>query len=153
MKAKRKRSSEFGLGLEVSATKIFRWEGAHQLTDSEEKGCQNIHGHSYKLEVTLTTEGSELNKMGMVIDFKIISQIVDPFIEKFDHQFITEDTFGRNPTAENMAIMLMEELGVKVPEVLGEGTCVYCSQIRLWETDKCCVTVKFPKEPFVHVCS
>lgn len=149
------RQSEFGLGLLVDVTKIFRWEGAHQLVDSVEEGCQNIHGHSYKMEVTLTAEGDKLNDMGMVIDFKVISKVVDPIVKKFDHQFITFDTFAMNPTAENMAILVMEEVSAGVRKAIAndqmtKGT--YCSKIRIWETDKCHVTVRFPKESFSNVC-
>ncbi len=125
----------------LEATKVFKWEGAHQLKDSHDEGCQRIHGHSYKMEVTVcSTEG--VNEMGMVVDFKILKEIVEPIIKQFDHTFITAESFGSNPTAENMALYVMSEVGQALKVFSG----LYCSKIRIWETDNCNVTVRYPKE-------
>lgn len=96
------------------------FDSAHQLPDTEwlvTKACARLHGHTYAV---IVDADNELNKGGMVIDFKAIKQVID----KLDHQFIN-DVFAENnidlfPTAENIAIVLyrwIEELGVKVNQI------------------------------------
>jgi 6-pyruvoyltetrahydropterin/6-carboxytetrahydropterin synthase len=101
--------------------------------------CKNPHGHSYKCEVTFT--GFGLNKDGMLCDFKVVKEIVDPIIKKYDHTFLTKESFGMNPTAENLAWCLWKEITSKLFEVMG-GSVLLLNKIKLWETDTCFVTVQ-----------
>lgn len=122
--------------MKTSVTKVIKFETAHQLTDSYSKECQTIHGHSYKCEVTF--EGEIETKTGMVMDFKLIKEVLQPVVKKYDHKFFTKETFNReNPTAENMAmdIFNMVRFGVK-PGIL-------IKRVRLWETDTCFVDVGY----------
>ncbi len=66
--------------------KEFVWEMSHRHP-YHEGNCKNIHGHSYKMELSL--EG-EPNENGMLIDFYHIERIVRPVIEKLDHSFIVD---------------------------------------------------------------
>lgn len=113
-------------------TKIFRFEMAHQLIDSYSDECKNIHGHSYKLEVTL--EGDRNPKTGMIIDFKELKEIVQPIIDDFDHSFLTVENYGMNPTAENMAYDIFKLLRERTPLL---------KKIRLWETNNSYVEVEY----------
>lgn len=119
--------------IKTTVTKIFRFETAHQLTDSYSKECQAIHGHSYKCEVTF--EGLVDPVTGMVIDFKLLKEIVKPIIDTYDHSFYTKDTFnGKNPTAENMADDIFWKIRAKT---------LLIKQVRLWETETGYVTVGY----------
>ena len=75
----------------IRITKEFRFEGAHALTDYDGK-CRHIHGHSYRLFVTLKgTPLHEANhpKSGMVLDFSELKSIVNKLIvDPFDHALI-----------------------------------------------------------------
>jgi len=129
--------------------KKFKFEMAHILNKSYSKECQNIHGHSYVLEVIITAIG--LNVDGMVIDFKKLKEIVnEKIINKFDHILVLCPDVGGsipsiidmydlkvvfvkyNPTAENMAKdfydILFREISVEVKGLVK-------LQIRLHETD------------------
>ncbi len=112
--------------MKTSVTKIIRFETGHQLTDSYAKACQTAHGHSYKAEVTF--EGTVDSKTGMIIDFKKIKEILEPVIEKYDHQFFTFKTFGENPTAENMAMDIFNMVRSKSRLI---------KRVKLWETATC----------------
>lgn len=104
--------------------KEVRWEAAHRLLDYEGK-CANIHGHSYRAIFTFKSafgfEKSELNKDGMVIDFSILKEKIQGWIDTYwDHALIlcAKDplvniiysqryfVLDGNPTAENMAELL-----------------------------------------------
>jgi len=95
-----------------------------------ESKCSHLHGHNYNVEITAQTYG-HLDEIGRVVDFSVIKQVYDPWIQKnFDHGFIlnwqdksakdallhfTEHTkevvqkvylMHENPTAENIAKFL-----------------------------------------------
>jgi 6-pyruvoyltetrahydropterin/6-carboxytetrahydropterin synthase len=68
----------------MKISKEFRWEMGHRLPFHEGL-CKNLHGHSYKMELTI--EGST-DKNGMIIDFYDLGKIVKPVLEKYDHAFM-----------------------------------------------------------------
>jgi 6-pyruvoyltetrahydropterin/6-carboxytetrahydropterin synthase len=75
----------------VRITKEFKFEMAHALHGYDGL-CKNIHGHSYKLCVTVKGEvknDSGNAKDGMVLDFDILKSIVKPeIINKYDHSLV-----------------------------------------------------------------
>lgn len=73
-----------GYAQTMKIAKEFRWEMGHRLP-YHTAGCQNIHGHSYKLIVEL--EG-EVNAHGMLMDYGDIKRIVKPLIDELDHSFL-----------------------------------------------------------------
>ena len=121
----------------IRITKEFTFETGHALYGYDGK-CKNVHGHSYKLSVTVTgkpiSEPGQI-KLGMVIDFgdlkKIVKQeVVDPFdhatvfnkntphvelaneLESRGHKVILADY---QPTSENMVIDFAEKISAKLP--------------------------------------
>lgn len=113
----------------ITVTKIFDFEACHNLPYYE-GACHNLHGHSYKLEVTVTGEIITKKydpKMGMIIDFKDLKKIVkEEVIDKYDHSYL--NTLFYNPTAE----IMVEHIALSIIEKLPTGiTLVSC---KLWET-------------------
>lgn len=122
----------------IRITKQFSFETGHALYGYDGK-CKNVHGHSYKLSVTVIgtpiTDNTNV-KYGMVIDFgdlkKIVkSEIVDIFdhatvfnqntphvdlakeLESRDHNVIL---VNYQPTSENMVIDFAEKINRRLPE-------------------------------------
>lgn len=118
--------------IKTTVTKIFKFEAAHQLTDSYSKECQEIHGHSYTCEVTF--EGQVDPVTGMVMDFKLVKEIVDPIIKQYDHKFFTTENYCKNPTAENMANDIFWAIREKTLSII---------KVKLWETETGFVTVGY----------
>ena len=85
--------------LEISA--------AHNLKLDYESKCENLHGHNWNITVYLKSK--ELDQNGMVMDFTIIKKKI---VEKMDHKYLNE-VFDFNPTAENIAHWVQQELGDK----------------------------------------
>ncbi|HPC45429.1 MAG TPA: 6-carboxytetrahydropterin synthase [Candidatus Latescibacteria bacterium] len=93
-------------------TGYYSFESAHRLHDAgcsnEENAalygpCQTIHGHTYRLEVTL--EGSKLEH-GMFLNFEKVDEIVrDHVIKHLDHHMIDDEPYFRShpSTAEELA--------------------------------------------------
>lgn len=116
-------------------TKRFTFEASHQLPWHQGK-CQRLHGHSYKLEVTL--QALTLDQNGIVIDFDVLSDIVNrTIIDRFDHQHLNE--FFPNPTAEVLAMEIYRIVALVMKK--NGWNMVNVSSVKLWETEKCSVTV------------
>jgi len=91
----------------IRITKEFTFEMAHALWNYDGP-CKNIHGHSYKLYVTVrgnTIEDDTNKKMGMVIDFNELKKIVKKtIIDYFDHSVVINSKAG-NPVISNVKKM------------------------------------------------
>ena len=112
------------MGKKIFLKRIFHFDAAHQVVDYNGK-CENLHGHTYMLTVTIT---GKLKENGMVLDFVILKKVVnETVLNKLDHKFLN-DIF-ENPTTENIAIFIFntlqeafEKYGCNVYEVsLSEG--------------------------------
>lgn len=77
--------------------------GAHHLNLDYSSKCSNIHGHNWV--VTIYCKSEILDKNGMIVDFTSIKNIVN----QLDHQDIN-NVVGMNPTAENLAKWLCEQI-------------------------------------------
>ncbi len=131
----------------------FSFCAGHRLVGHEGK-CQNLHGHNYVVEIYVT--GEEQDAVGRILDFKKLKQSVNGWLdEHWDHAFILwkNDANGlaairmstphriyeldTNPTAENMAIHLLD---VVCPKIL-QGTGATAFKVRLWESEETCAEV------------
>ena len=86
----------------IRLTKEFSFEAAHALEGYDGR-CREIHGHSYRLYITIKGEPEsdpESPKYGMVIDFGELKRIVnEQIIDRLDHSFMMR----RTPEAEQIA--------------------------------------------------
>ncbi len=105
---------------------------AHKLKEYS-GACARIHGHNWKIEVTVKSD--QIDDIGMVIDFKDLHDLTWQVAGAFDHQIINDippfDTM--NPTAENMARYIHNEIAQKLPAH------VRMASLKLWETEKYCI--------------
>ncbi|MDR1482849.1 MAG: 6-carboxytetrahydropterin synthase QueD [Synergistaceae bacterium] len=104
--------------------KEFTFDAAHNLTKYHGK-CERLHGHTYKMAVTV--EGAPDDE-GMIIDFADLGDIVDKeIVSKFDHSYLND--IIPQPTAENIARYAFTSLD----GVIGGRNRVLRS-VRIWET-------------------
>lgn len=134
----------------IRLTKEFSFEAAHAL-DAYDGPCREIHGHSYRLFVTVKGVPSAEDgdpKCGMVMDFGALKRIVnDEIVSRLDHALVLRATdeneslaavlsrrFGNvvrvpyQPTCENMLDDFARRLRARLPE--GVELC----SLRLHET-------------------
>ena len=86
------------------------FEAAHHVEGYPGK-CARLHGHNWGVEAVV--KGKELDELGMLIDFKVMKKELAEVLERFDHRYLNElEPFagGVNPTAENLARIIFEEL-------------------------------------------
>ncbi|MGB1371431.1 MAG: 6-pyruvoyl trahydropterin synthase family protein [Flavobacteriaceae bacterium] len=122
----------------IRITKQFSFETGHALYGYDGK-CKNVHGHSYRLDVTVIgspiTDASNV-KYGMVIDFSDLKKIAkEEIVDVFDHATVFNKNTphvelarelksrGHNvllvdyqPTSEMMVIDFAEKIKSRLPE-------------------------------------
>lgn len=126
-------------GAIVEVTKEFTFDSCHQLLEYN-GACARLHGHTYKLQVTL--EGN-LDKTGMVFDFKHLKAFVqNEIIKDLDH-YNLNDKLGFNTTAENMVVYFYELLSKFFIDYTKEvKRYVAIKEVKLWETPTSFATYK-----------
>jgi 6-pyruvoyltetrahydropterin/6-carboxytetrahydropterin synthase len=105
------------------------FSSAHQLRGYKGK-CENLHGHNYKIEIYV--RGSELNNIGLLIDFGDVKSAADEVIKYLDHRNINElPPFDAelNSSAENLARFILEYVASRIDD---ERIQVY--KVRCFET-------------------
>jgi 6-pyruvoyltetrahydropterin/6-carboxytetrahydropterin synthase len=115
---------------EVSVEDTFA--AGHALRGYRGK-CENLHGHNYKVSVTLA--GETLDHIGLLYDFKDVKAVLNEVIDRFDHQYLNDvEPFREmNPSAENMAKHFYLEIRAKMQKAtIGR---VPVKNVNIWETD------------------
>ena len=129
----------------TTVTKTVKFDAAHVLTDHQGL-CRNLHGHTYRVDVSVATETDG----DMVIDFRELKGVLSEVIlDRFDHSFIyNTGSAGESEiaavvekhgmrtvaipfrsTVENLAKMFYDEL---------KGRISGLSAVKVWETaDNC----------------
>jgi 6-pyruvoyltetrahydropterin/6-carboxytetrahydropterin synthase len=135
----------------ITASRYHDFSTGHRVYGHESK-CAHLHGHNYRVHFSI--EADDLDSVGRVLDFSVIKDLLCEWLEEhWDHKFLIfrEDTWAEqlkaidpagtvivdfNPTAENMAEHLLEEVG---PKQLA-GTPARLVEVQIEETRKCWVT-------------
>lgn len=95
--------------MRVRLTKTFRFEAAHDLpTFPPGHKCRRLHGHSFRFDVIV--EGDVDPADGYLIDYGEIKRAADPIVRRLDHFYLNEIDGLSNPTAENIAKWIWDEL-------------------------------------------
>jgi len=115
--------------LPFSVFKDFRFAAAHQIR-GHRGGCENLHGHSYRVRVWV--RANALDALGMVVDFADLKAAMDEVVGPFDHRFLNEiPPFDeRNTTAELLAQYVFAELRKRV-----DDDRVRVTRVEMWESD------------------
>ena len=113
---------------EVSVQQTFA--AGHALRNYRGK-CENVHGHNYRIEVTV--QGERLAANGLLVDFVELKRVMKDTIDYLDHRFINDlEPFTElNPSAENIAKFFHD----RISEGLRTEVPVRIAEVKVWETD------------------
>jgi 6-pyruvoyltetrahydropterin/6-carboxytetrahydropterin synthase len=113
--------------------KDFPFSAAHAIR-GHTRGCQNLHGHNYRVRVHLRAE--RLDELGMVLDFADLKAMMREIVGPFDHRVINDiPPFDeRNTTAELLSQYVYEE----VERRLADQDRVRVARVEVWETETSC---------------
>ena len=95
-----------------SITKTVEFCGAHKLP-WHKGACKNLHGHLWRIEVTVSRKDGDLDKNENVFDLGVLGGILQVIADSLDHSYLN-DTF-ENPTAENIAKSFFEKTTYWLP--------------------------------------
>ena len=112
------------------------FSSAHRLRNYD-GACENLHGHNW--DVKITVRATELDKIGIAIDFKILKMHIKEVTDRLDHidlnEIFTEEV--GNPSAENIAKYIFEEMKERIAK---ENTSAYMYRVDVWETKGNCAS-------------
>lgn len=85
------------------------FSSAHNLRGYKGK-CESLHGHNWQVEVVIRSKG--LDKIGMVMDFKRLKEILSGAIKGLDHKYLNDIAYFKkiNPTSENIAKFIFNKI-------------------------------------------
>ncbi|MFH1386735.1 MAG: 6-carboxytetrahydropterin synthase QueD [bacterium] len=101
------------------------FDAAHALREYEGP-CENLHGHTWKVQVYL--QGEKLNRLGLLEDFKVIRKELKETLKDYDHNYLNEVAPFQaiNPTSENLAALIHKKLKKVFKSV---------SKVTIWESE------------------
>jgi 6-pyruvoyltetrahydropterin/6-carboxytetrahydropterin synthase len=90
------------------------FSSAHNLRGYKGK-CEDLHGHNWLVELVI--QSSQLDNLGMVLDFKYLKKRLKACLEKMDHKYLNQLSFFKkvNPTSENIAKYIYDQLKSSIP--------------------------------------
>jgi 6-pyruvoyltetrahydropterin/6-carboxytetrahydropterin synthase len=105
--------------------KEFRFEAAHRLPNvAPGHKCARLHGHSF--QVALHVRGEVDEHLGWFMDFAEVDEAFRPCYAKLDHHYLNEVEGLENPTSENLARWIWQEVAPALPglsKVVVRETC------------------------------
>ena len=113
------------------------FEAAHRVVGYPGK-CDRLHGHNWVVEATF--QGTQLDELGMLIDFKIAKKALAAVLDDFDHYYLNDFppfNEGVNPTAENLARIIFERLAAREEVAASPAE---LTALTVWESPKSSVT-------------
>ena len=114
---------------EVTVDQTFA--AAHALRDYK-GGCENLHGHNFKVQVVLA--GERLDDAGLLVDFIDVKNLMGEILARLDHQNLNETPpFDvKNPSAENIAEYICTEM---TGGLVNTPVPVRIREVKVWETE------------------
>ena len=112
--------------MEVELVRTFRFDAAHNLTSvCDDHKCSKIHGHGYKVDIHLA--GNVDPATGWLMDYHQLKSAVQGVIDSLDHKNLNDIEGLENPTSENLAAYIWNQLIAALPEL---------SAVTVWESDQ-----------------
>ncbi len=107
---------------------------AHNLLNYD-GDCENLHGHNWKVEVTVKTES--LDDAGLGLDFKILKKHTNKIMDSLDHKYLNdlEPFRGISPSSEYISKFIFDKLKKELHEYDVE-----LEKITVWESDNACAS-------------
>ena len=111
-------------------SKTYSFDAAHQLRNYD-GNCAHLHGHHW--EVNVCIEGSTLDEVGLLLDFREVKAAIGETIGHYDHNFLNEiPPFNEiNPSAELIARTIYLALRDKIAALARDAHVAY---VQVWES-------------------
>ena len=106
------------------------FSSAHNLRGYK-GSCEDLHGHNWRVEVVVNS--GDLDKLGMVMDFRVVKVRLNSILDKMDHAYLNNIAYFKkvNPTSENIAKYIFDHMKAKISKL---------ESVTVWESDNSCAT-------------
>jgi 6-pyruvoyltetrahydropterin/6-carboxytetrahydropterin synthase len=91
-------------------SKSFTFEAAHKLSNTKNNENNNIHGHSFSVEVFISDINNNIKLNGIILDFSIFKNKIDKIKNILDHSFLNNIQGLEYPTLENIGYWVFHKL-------------------------------------------
>ncbi|MCD4653766.1 6-carboxytetrahydropterin synthase QueD [bacterium] len=123
---------------EITVEKEFA--AAHRLREYD-GNCENLHGHNWHIELTIGA--TELNSLGLAVDFREVRAWLNNAIKSFDHAYLNELEAFRdiNPSCEIIARIIFNRVKNTIKNNATESK-LFVVSVRVWESPGSSVTYR-----------
>ena len=106
------------------------FSAAHTLPGVDE--CARLHGHNWKVRLTVSVQDEDLDERGMGVDFRAIEQVAGDCVADFEHQYLNDlPPFAQSPpTAEYLARLVAERATTRLSAAAPTAT---LDEVAVWE--------------------
>ena len=113
----------------LSAEAMF--SGAHTLPGVPL--CERMHGHNWRVRVTVRVDAGALGATGIGVDFRAIEQAARDSVADFDHAYLNdlEPFRSHPPSAERVAVVVADRI---VARLAADAAAAKVEQVEVWET-------------------
>lgn len=107
------------------------FSAAHRLPGVDM--CDRIHGHDWRVRLTVRVDAGALGGSGMAVDFREIERTARAAVEDFEHRDLNQlEVFARTaPTAEHLARLVSERAHTRLTQV---APAARVEEVEVWET-------------------
>ena len=113
-----------------------RFSAAHSLREYD-GNCERLHGHNWLVEVVFT--GEEADKIGMLLDFRVLKKALGEVLDELDHQHLNDLTpfKTRNPSSEFIAQHIFKEISRRITtgQIGAQHEAPLLAEVRVWESE------------------
>jgi 6-pyruvoyltetrahydropterin/6-carboxytetrahydropterin synthase len=95
--------------------------------------CERMHGHNWRIRLTVRVDDGALDQVGMGVDFRVVERIAREVVADFEHRYLNdlEPFRHRLPTAEHIAQLVATRAAEKLQAA---ATAARVAEVELWET-------------------
>ncbi len=107
-----------------------RFAAAHTLPGVDK--CNQLHGHTWRIRITVRVSDEALDTLGMGVDFRAIESVADECVSDFEHQYLNDLAPFRDhaPTAEYLARLVARRAGERLSAVAPNAK---LEEVAIWE--------------------
>ena len=91
-------------------SKNFYFEAAHKLENTVNEKNNNVHGHSYHVEIAILDLDFNVEKTGYILDFSLLDLEMKNIKNSLDHSYLNDIIGLENPTLENIGVYIYKKL-------------------------------------------
>jgi 6-pyruvoyltetrahydropterin/6-carboxytetrahydropterin synthase len=101
--------------------------------------CSRMHGHNWRVRVTIRVDAGRLDRAGMGVDFRVLEAMTRDAVAEFEHRYLNElDAFrDRQPSAETLTRVVAERVAGRLR---GHASGAVVDRVELWEMPQYKVT-------------